>query len=150
METLTSQEIHQKVAQGLAETDVRYTSGRRAVVAILIRVGGPRSVGELVKLLEDSVPVSSLYRSLAIFEEAGVIVKHHDVDGIIRVELSEWLLGHHHHVVCDDCGRVEDFSLSSDEENTLHDIVDKVGESLRYQVSGHVLEVEGVCDTCAP
>lgn len=148
MESLTSQEIHHKVGARLTATNVRYTRGRRAVVSALIRVGGPRSAGEIVGLVEGAVPVSSLYRSLAVLDEAGVVVKHHDVDGIVRVELGEWLVGHHHHVVCDNCGNVEDVSLTGDQEKALGELVAQVGDTVGYDVSGHVLEVEGICARC--
>ncbi len=149
MESLTSHEIHQQVRERLADAEVRYTTGRRAVVTALLRARGPRSAGEIVDLVVGAVPISSLYRSLAVLDESGVIGKHHDVDGIARFELAEWLVGHHHHMVCDRCGNVEDVALSGHEEDALHELVDRVGDSLGYTVSGHVLEVEGVCATCA-
>lgn len=149
MSTPTSEtsELHESVRRRLAEHEVRYTNGRRAVVTTLVKLGGPESAAELHRRLR-RVPLSSLYRSLTVLDEAGVLVKHHDTDGLARFELAEWLTGHHHHVVCIDCGSVADVELSADAEAVLDRLAEEVGREAGYTVSGHNLEVEGVCGSC--
>src|SRR5690606_36238034 len=108
-------ELHEAVKRRLEEHNIRYTAGRRSLVTTLVRIEGPESAAELHRRMSD-VPLSSLYRSLMVLDEAGVVEKHHDSDGLARYELAEWLMGHHHHVVCVDCGIVEDVSLSDEDE----------------------------------
>ena len=97
---VTSAQVDQQIGERLAAHDVRYTAGRRKVAAALLQAGGPRSASELHAELGDAVPVSSLYRSLAVMTEAGILARHPGRDGDARYELAEWLTGHHHHLVC--------------------------------------------------
>lgn len=147
MATSSVGDIHEAVRRHLKQLDIRYTRGREAVVRALSRAEGPQSAADLHRRLR-SVPLSSLYRSLAVLDEAGVLRKHHDADGLARFELAEWLGGHHHHLVCVECGTVADVELSSEAEAALSELVSTVAGPAGYEVAGHVLEVEGVCGGC--
>lgn len=141
--------IHERQVEArLAEAQVRYTGGRRRVVTALERAGGPMSASEVHESLAGVVPVSSVYRTLSVLEEAGVVQPHHSAKGITRYEIAEWLAGHHHHLVCVDCGAVEDFELPADLEARLERLVGQVSEMSAFTASGHSLEVEGLCTRC--
>jgi Fur family transcriptional regulator, ferric uptake regulator len=140
-------ELHESVRRRLAERDIRYTNGRRVVVTTMVRLGGPKSAAELHRRMSN-IPLSSLYRSLTVLDEAGILEKHHDVDGLARFELAEWLTGHHHHVVCLDCGTVEDVELEDEAEAMLDRLAAQIAGDTGYEVAGHNLEVEGVCGSC--
>jgi Fur family transcriptional regulator, ferric uptake regulator len=144
---INSSDVHEEVRRKLADTDVRYTGGRQAVIKALQRVNGPQSAADLHKRIK-SVPLSSLYRSLTVLDEAGVLRKHHDADGLARFELAEWITGHHHHVVCVECGIVEDVELDKKAEKMLDQLAEKLADAAGYRLDGHVLEVEGVCGSC--
>jgi len=138
-----------QVEERLAEAGVRYTGGRRRVVAALERADGPRSASELNHDLAGEVPVSSVYRTLAVLEEAGVVAPHHSAKGITRYEIAEWLAGHHHHLVCINCGAVEDIELPPKLETQLERLVGQVSRMSEFSASGHSLEVDGRCTRCA-
>lgn len=146
---MTSAQLNQQVKNRLSEHDVRYTPGRRRVVAVLAEADGPRSAAELHEDLGRSIPVSSLYRSLAVMSEAGVLALHHGSKGLTRYELAEWLTGHHHHLVCLDCGAVDDVELSDDLETVLETVVVGVAGRGGFTAQGHALEIEGRCEACA-
>lgn len=140
------QTLDQQVTQRLAASGVRYTSARRAVVQALATADGPRSANELFSTL--AVPLSSLYRSLTVLEEAGVLTPHHGIRGVTRYELAEWAAGHHHHVVCGSCGTVDDIHLDAVIEAQLERLVSEITAALSFSPSGHALEVEGRCASC--
>lgn len=146
---MTSQQIDQQVRMRLAAHDIRYTSGRQTVVAALREVEGPRSAAELHATLSSQVPLSSLYRSLSVMADAGVLAPHHSSKGVTRYELAEWLVGHHHHLVCSDCGAVDDIELPPDLEETLESLVTEAASVGRFTVAGHALEIDGLCAACA-
>jgi Fe2+ or Zn2+ uptake regulation protein len=143
-----STEIHELVRARLAESDIRYTPGRRTVIASIQMASGPRSAAELAEHSKSGVPLSSLYRTLAILEETDVLKKHHGPQGLGYYELAEWLTGHHHHVVCVACGAMEDIDVPPQAEGDLNAIVDSLGAKAGFRVLDHVLEVEGVCQSC--
>lgn len=140
------QTLDQQVSHRLASRDVRYTSARRAVVRALSLADGPRSAQELFETLE--VPLSSLYRSLGVLEDAGVLTPHHGIRGVTRYELAEWAAGHHHHTICGSCGSVGDVHLDPSAEAALERLVGEITGSLSFSPTGHALEVEGLCATC--
>ncbi|MEX0756625.1 MAG: Fur family transcriptional regulator [Acidimicrobiia bacterium] len=140
------QTLDQQVTQRLAASGVRYTAARRAVVQALAAADGPRSANELFSTLD--VPLSSLYRSLAVLEEAGVLTPHHGIRGVTRYELAEWATGHHHHVICGSCSTVDDIHLDEMIEGQLERLVAEITAALSFSPTGHALEVEGRCASC--
>lgn len=94
------------------------------------------------------MPLSSLYRSLTVLEECGVVVPHHGQRGVTRYELAEWLSGHHHHLVCVECGRVDDVALPATAEREMETIAASVGRTADFVAVGHTLEIEGRCGGC--
>lgn len=117
-------------------------------MAALAKADGPRSAAELHAVLRRSIPLSSLYRSLSVMAKAGALARHHGSKGVTRYELAEWLTGHHHHLVCVDCGTVDDVELSEDLEATLEEVVRRVSRSADFTAAGHTLEIDGLCNTC--
>ncbi len=140
------QTLDQQVGQRLAAHGIRYTKGRRAVVQALQSAEGPRSAQELFDRLD--LPLSSLYRSLTALERAEVVMPHHGARGVTRYELAEWASGHHHHVVCESCGVVDDVHLDPALEADLERLVRAIAGSIDFSPRGHALEVEGRCGAC--
>lgn len=140
---------HRQVESRLADQEVRYTRGRRAVVDVLARSEGPLGAAEVNERLGGAVPLSSVYRSLAVLEEAGILIPHFGSRGLTRYELAEWLRGHHHHLVCIDCGTVEDITLPDTMEAEMDRMVLGIGSTTRFEALNHSLEIEGRCQRCA-
>jgi Fe2+ or Zn2+ uptake regulation protein len=141
--------IVDQIEQRLGRTGVRYTTGRRAVVAAMQLSDGPKSASELHETIDGSVPLSTLYRTLAVLEEAGVAVPHFGVKGITRYELAEWITGHHHHLVCTECGAVDDIDIPDGVEAEIRRLVDLIADDSGFIPSSHELEIEGRCGRCA-
>ena len=141
--------LDRDVEARLRDHGVRYTRGRRTVVAALARADGPRSAAELHQDIGPTVPVSSLYRSLAVLEETGVVVPHFGAKALTRYELAEWLAGHHHHLICVDCGAVEDIAIPPPFETQVRGLVEEIGAIVSFTPLNHALEIEGRCARCA-
>lgn len=135
-----------QAAERLADKKVRFTRGRRAVFGLLGRADGPMSAAEIHDRLED-VPLSTIYRTLAVLEEGGILVPHH-ARGITRYEPADWIAGHHHHLVCADCGVVDDVVLAAPLEEALVGVVSEVAGGAGFVHDGHTLEIEGRCARC--
>jgi Fur family transcriptional regulator, ferric uptake regulator len=146
---MTKSTVDREVEARLYEHDVRYTKGRRAVVDALARASGPMSAAELSEELGADVPLSSIYRSLAVLEEAGVLAPHLGAKGLTRFELAEWLMGHHHHLLCVDCGSVADIDIPASKEETVRGLVSEIAALASFEAIDHALEIEGRCAKCA-
>jgi len=140
--------MEREIETHLKQEDVRFTTGRRLVVAALAGSEGPLSAAELHDVIGERVPLSSLYRSLSVLEDAGVLVPHFGLKGVTRYELADWIQGHHHHLVCVDCGSVEDVLLPPEYEQRIQTLVDEIGVHARFAPTDHTLEIEGRCAKC--
>lgn len=148
MENSPADRAEQAVAVRLRSQDVRFTRARRMVVRILAEAEGPLAAGELHRELAQAVPLSSLYRTLAILEKSAVITKQHDGLGRGRYELAEWLTGHHHHLVCESCGEVRDVAVSPATERMVINLVDRIAARAGYRATGHRIDIQGTCRVC--
>lgn len=142
--------ITEQVESRLSRSGIRYTRGRRKVVESLAKADGPRSVSDLYGDLDQDLPLSSLYRSLSVLTEVEVLTPHHGDGRVVRYELAEWLMGHHHHLRCDSCGTIDDIKLSSEAEAILENLVGLATRRHGFVATGHTLEIAGVCVTCSP
>jgi len=136
------------VGSFLDSRSFRFTAARRLVVRTLADAGGPMTAGDLHERLREDIPLSSLYRTLAVLEEARVLAKEHDAGGVGRYELAEWLTGHHHHLVCSSCGEVKDIAVDPEIERTISGLVERIADGAGYRVTGHRIDIEGACRTC--
>jgi Fur family transcriptional regulator, ferric uptake regulator len=139
-------DVHRTVSIRLDRADYRYTSGRQSLVGILAHAGQPMSMPEI--LAAARLPQSSAYRNLTVLENAGVVRRIVTHDDFCRYELAEDLTGHHHHLVCESCGLVEDFTLSKDFEASLDSTLTRTASKRGLEIVGHRLDVYGLCQTC--
>ena len=119
------------------------------MVQALAEGSGPRSAAELSADIGSSVPVSTLYRTLSTLEDAGVVCPHFVTKDFTRYELAEWLMGHHHHLVCTNCERVEDIDVPEAYEAQVHTLVEDISAGASFTPTNHALEIEGLCKDCA-
>ena len=94
-------------------------------------------------LLDDGeeIGLATVYRVLTQFEAAGLVERHHFESGQAVFELSE--KGHHDHIVCVSCGKVEEF-YDVMIENRQREVASEKG----YEVTDHSLTLYGKCPAC--
>ena len=92
------------------------------------------------QLLADGLDVglATVYRVLTQFESAGLVTRHHFEGGTAVFELNEGT--HHDHIVCIDCGRVEEFTDDGIEARQ-HEIAGRLG----FDITDHSLTLHGRC-----
>jgi len=92
------------------------------------------------RLLEsdEDIGLATVYRVLTQFETAGLVTRHHFEGGTAVFELNEGT--HHDHIVCTDCGRVEEFSDDGIEERQR-----AIAIRLGFEITDHALTLHGRC-----
>jgi len=140
-------ELDRAVADRLARRDLRYTSVRRQIVAALRRSDGPITLPEILAASTD-LAQSSAYRNLSLMEEAGVVRRLVHGGDHAHFELAEELTEHHHHLICEGCGSVVDFTLEPRLEGRLGAEFERIASALGFTPSHHVVDVYGHCPDC--
>jgi Fe2+ or Zn2+ uptake regulation protein len=135
------------VAATLAKHRIRYTAHRRALVAVLREAGQPLTIPQIVAAAS-TVPQSSVYRNLVIFDEAGVVNRMAGTGDFALYELAEELVGHHHHMVCSVCGAVTDVTLPEATEEDLDRALRRVARRHGFTLAAHRLDLVGDCGHC--
>jgi Fur family ferric uptake transcriptional regulator len=143
-----STDIHATVESRLRATGQRYTGQRRRIVEILVRAGNPLAITEIMRGRRD-LAQSSVYRNLSGLEHAGVVRRVTTDDEFGLYELTEELTGHHHHLICQSCGRVRDLPLPAGFERSLDRTLDRVATESGFAEVGHRLDLIGLCADCA-
>ena len=130
----------------LRESSGRSGSARRVVVELLGRQGCCLSAQEIHERLRTTGPrvgIASVYRALEGLDGLGLVQKVDLGDGVSRFEPTHAGGDHHHHLVCDDCGKVEPF-----EDSTLEAAIERVADGRGYAVAAHDVVLRGACEDC--
>src|SRR5450432_1403266 len=84
------------------------------------------------------VGLATVYRVLTQFEQAGLLVRHHFETGKAVFELNQG--GHHDHLVCMQCGRVEEFFDAEIEKRQT-----RIARDRGFEISEHALYLYAEC-----
>lgn len=105
----------------------------------------PASAHEVMEVLKQKnvrTDLATIYRTLDLFGELGLVEKIQFGDKTARYELTAGQTHHHHHLICDNCGKVEDIPL---DEKVL---TGQIEEKSKFKVDRHSLEFFGMCVKC--
>jgi len=131
-----SESIEQKcLAKG-----VKLTDQRRIIAKIMSESQDHPDVDELynrVSKVDSKISIATVYRTVKLFEESGIVAKHDFKGGKARYEeLSE---SHHDHLIDIKTGKIIEFV---DEE--IEKLQNKVAEKYGYKLVDHKLELYGI------
>lgn len=134
-----------RIVTVLREGGFRATTGRVQLLFLLEKMGAPVSIQKIAESWDGKAPdIATLYRSLTDLNEAGIV---HRVDLNANAAHFEYAPDrpHHHHIVCSDCGKVEELdhcAMNGMEQELIH-------ESKHFKkIYSHNLEFFGRCTAC--
>jgi len=119
---------------------LRLTDQRRTIAAVLEQADDHPDVEELyarASAVDPRISLATVYRTVKLFEEAGILEKHDFGDGRARYETAD--RDHHDHLIDLNSGEVIEFV---DEE--IEALQEKIAQKLGYELKGHRLELYAV------
>jgi Fur family transcriptional regulator, ferric uptake regulator len=131
----------------LADAGYRRGGARRELINLMAEQRCALSALELEQALGNSgrrVSRASVYRILEELEAINVVQRVDIGAGITRYEPVRHGRGHHHHLVCEHCGRLEPFS-----DEGLERAIQRLSERVPLEVSEHEVLLRGACQACA-
>lgn len=130
----------------LRDEGYRAGGARTAVVELLGAEGGcldADSVADRLRERRRGVGTASVYRALGLLVDLGLLDRVPVGEGGHRYELVHPSGEHHHHFLCESCGRTVNFA-DAELETALH----SVEERLDHRIDSHEVTLRGRCDRC--
>lgn len=131
----------------LKEKGLKLTPQRRSVLnTILENTGKHLSAEEIYDLVKISYPeigLATVYRTMQVLDELGLVYKHNFDDGRTRYEITQNEDHQHHHLVCKKCGKVIEV-----EEDLLEQLEQQVEKKYDFSITDHKVKFLGFCNKC--
>ena len=122
------------------EKGVGLTAQRKIIAQVMSKSNDHPNVNELhkrVSLIDSKVSIATVYRTVKLFEEAGILSKHDFKGGKARYEKVPD--EHHDHLIDVDTGKIIEFV-----DEDIEKLQKKVAQKLGYNLVDHKLELYGV------
>lgn len=125
----------------MTKIGIRYTKPRKLIFEALEHLSKPVSANEINDYLKNKIDLTSVYRTLSLLVKSEMVNVILFGEGKKRYELKN-KNEHHHHLVCEKCGDVEDVEMK---ESSL---LKSVEERSKFVIKKHNLEFFGLCSDC--
>lgn len=129
-----------KFKQTLKQAGSSATASRVVIFSSLQQ--GPIGIAKLIKDVKANADRATVYRTVELFEKLG-IVNRIWYGSEPLVELSEIFTPHHHHALCQNCGKAIDISSSE-----LESAIANMAKKHRFLAVNHSVELSGYCSDC--
>ncbi|MEQ1638231.1 MAG: ferric iron uptake transcriptional regulator [Methylococcales bacterium] len=133
-------------SQDLRNAGLKVTLPRVKILEILEKQTSERhlSAEQVYKILlseDEDIGLATVYRVLTQFEAAGLVARHHFEGGNSVFELDHG--GHHDHIVCMKCGKVDEFT-----DEVIESRQKEIAQRLGFELTDHSLYLYGYCAAC--
>lgn len=133
--------------ENLKQKGYKLTTQRRAILDVIIENREKHlSSEEIYDLVKDKYPeigLATVYRTLQLFEELGIIYKLNFDDGRSRYELYHDEDHQHHHLICLKCGSVIEM-----EGDLLENLEEAIESTKDFEIVDHNVKFFGYCSKC--
>jgi Fur family ferric uptake transcriptional regulator len=147
MANAVASEWERSARAALADTGHRAGGAREAVVGLLGRQRcclSAQQISDELRAAGTDIGLASVYRALDLLHGMGLVQRVEIGEGGSRFEPVQPGGEHHHHAVCESCGRVTRF-----EDEGLERALERLAGRLGHRMSGHDLVIHGECPRCA-
>lgn len=134
--------------EDLKKKGYKLTPQRRSIVDTIIKNEGKHLTAEEIydEVKKDcpEIGLATVYRTILLLEEIGVIYKLDLNDGCSRYELAHAHETHrHHHLVCNECGKVYEV-----EADLLDELEEEIEKKYGFEILDHSVKFFGRCEQC--
>ena len=132
--------MSETIEQKCITKGVKLTDQRKIIARIMTESNDHPDVDELYKrasLIDSKISIATVYRTVKLFEEAGILAKHDFKGGKARYEAM--VESHHDHLIDVKSGEIIEFV-----DNEIEKLQKKVAEKYGYELVDHKLELYGI------
>ncbi len=133
----------------LKDLGLKITPQRRAIINILLENNDRHlSSEEIYDLVRENCPeigLATVYRTMQLLDEIGVISKLNLDDGCIRYELAlnKSESHNHHHLICKKCGKIIEV-----EDDLMDNVESEIQGAYKFKILDHDVKFYGLCEDC--
>lgn len=126
----------------LKQANLQITQPRIAALQLFEGHNTPLDSDHIINHLEKEFGIdrATVFRILNVFVEKGLIRRLEFGEGKARYELAK---EDHHHLICDNCGKVIDFP-----DTMIPPIEEQLSKKYKFHIQRHSLEFFGLCEDC--
>lgn len=137
------QEKAERFKEFIREHGLKSTRQRDEIAHWFFHHKGHLSAEQIYRRVKETVPgigFSTVYRTMKLLVEAGLVSERHFGDG---EALYENLTNHHDHCICTSCGKIIEF-----EDEAIEALQRAVAERQGFLLTSHKMELYGLCASC--
>lgn len=138
-------DLRDRLSAYMERNGLRSTSQRRLVTEVFFRAAGHLSIEDLLERVRSDDPkvgYATVYRTLKLLKECDLAYERNFGDGVSRYEVAV-AHEHHDHLICTDCGRIEEF-----EDDAIEQLQEGLATQHGFKLQRHKHELYGVCPEC--
>ena len=139
----------ESIKDKLKETGFKITPQRRAILEILLENDdkhlSSEEIYDMVRVSCPEIGLATVYRTIQLLSEVGLLSKLNLDDGCIRYEirLNKDEKHNHHHLICKNCSKIIEV-----QEDLLESIENKIQEIYKFDIIDHDVKFFGICEDC--
>lgn len=138
----------ERIKKQLHSSSYKLTPQRESTVRVLLEHEEDHLSAEdvylLVKEKSPEIGLATVYRTLELLTELKIVDKINFGDGVSRFDLRQEGAAHfHHHLVCIECGAVDEI-----QDDLLEDVEEIVERDWNFKIKDHRLTFHGICHRC--
>jgi Fur family ferric uptake transcriptional regulator len=129
----------------MAKRGLRSTEQRRLIIDTFFNSPEHVTIDQLllkVREVDPGVGYATVYRTMRMLSDGGIVQERKFGDGFTRYELSDDG-AHHDHLICLDCGNITEF-----EEPLIEELQERIAARYGFHVRHHKHELYGICREC--
>ena len=143
---LTYEEVLDRFKRLLKSNHLKYTKQRELILKVIYNNRGHFRPEDIYNLIKGSYPdvklgIATVYRTLTLLEEGNIVTS---ISFGVHGKKYEFGLGEHHdHLVCMECGAIEEFL-----DDTIEKQQELIAQAHNFKMTGHIMKITGICEAC--
>ncbi len=144
--TISYDDVLENFKKLLKSNNLKYTMQRELILKIIYDNDGHFTPEDIYNLIKENHPtvklgIATVYRTLTLLEDAHIVSSISFGTQGKKYEFG--LTDHHDHLVCLECGKIEEFF-----DETIEKQQEEIAKKFNFKMSNHIMKIVGTCSAC--
>ena len=144
--TISYDDVLENFKKLLKSNNLKYTMQRELILKIIYDNDGHFTPEDIYNLIKENHPsvklgIATVYRTLTLLEDANIVSSISFGTQGKKYEFG--LTDHHDHLVCLECGKIEEFF-----DETIEKQQEEIAKKFNFKMSNHIMKIVGTCSAC--